>query len=97
MKCFKIQIVEEYPDSSFYENSCDTEQQFLVDQESWAKFLKGSGKDLVHAAELQCGRCGSFTVPAVVCVKAIEKYEDAEEFDPDHELFHYLSWTEIRQ
>ncbi len=90
MRCFKIQIVEEYPEPSFYENASDTGQTFLVDQVSWTKFPKGPGKNLVLAAELQCGRCGSFTVPAEVCLKAVAKYEDVEEFDPDHELFRNL-------
>jgi hypothetical protein len=90
MKCFRIQIVNEDPEVLIHANNGDDDSQFLIDQASWEQFLKTAGRNLIPSAELKCGVCGRFTVPALVFLQSVEKYEDVEHFDPDYNLYGWL-------
>jgi fermentation-respiration switch protein FrsA (DUF1100 family) len=89
MKYFRIHVVDTDPETLAGVSSVDY-SIFQIDTASWDQLLKRSGKNIISSAELRCGVCGSFTVPATVFLKAVERYEDVEDFDPNREIYHNL-------
>lgn len=90
MKYFRIHVVDADLETLSVTSSGDEDSIVQIDKATWDQFLKGSGKNIYPSADLKCGICGSFTVSASVFLKAVEKYEDVEDFDPDHILYRHL-------
>lgn len=95
MRFFRVQIGEEGEESYAAGEGGEPSSLFVVGRDSWRKFLRTAGKDVLFSGELICGVCGSFTVPSLVFLRAIERLgEEDDSFDPHKELPRLL--TEIR-
>lgn len=90
MKYFRIHVVDTELKTLAEASSVDDDSIVQIDKASWDQLLKRSGENIISSAELKCGVCGSFTVPALVFLKAVEKYENVEDFDPGYNLYDQL-------
>ena len=89
MKYFRIKIVAEVDDDYVFNR--DEDSLLLMSESSWEQLLQTTARRAINFSDkLLCGVCGSFSVTAATFLKAVEKYEDVEDFDSDHNLYHAL-------